>query len=635
MPARKANSSGKWSQSIWDVTPAAGDDVFANGFTVEIDVPIVVSSLRTTLSTGYAAAGGTFTLLSAVSSVVANSAGFLAGTTTCVTGLLSTGTSFLTGNVTGGSIAAAHGVSLQGTGNLAIFGNTLGGSIAAAYGTFHNSSGNLTINGNVSGSSVGVGAFHNSSGNIFINSPQNVRASSAHGVQNFSVGSVYLQGNVLGGTVSTARGVLNSSAGLVSIVGNLSADVGPAVEQSSTGTVLIDGNIFASANANGVVSASTAARNEFTGALINSDLGRQALFVARYLLKPKVFESYTFHKNNETVNLFTFSEQFNNAAWTKTNTTISANASASPISTQTADRIAETTANAAHLVNRTFSTILSSVTETVYQANDLVFSVYAKASQRRYIVLGVDAATTNTGTTHDGANGFSVVYDLQSGTTTSSKNTGTGILTLSGIESIGNDWYRCMVEGKIGNATTPWNTRQVIAISDRSDYSGTLINNHIPSYTGNALSGIAVWGAQFEYNTLTPYVSSEVYQGFANRSVQPVTYYAPEAYSTSYVPHVSSVALGTAYAAVSALSGVAVNIPVQLSGTMVVPSEASVSFGTLVGQTTGTAVNTSALLQQVWNTNINTLTAANSLGARLKSTATVQEVGQQIQNLNL
>ena len=28
MPARKATASGKWSQSIWDVTPGVGDDVF-------------------------------------------------------------------------------------------------------------------------------------------------------------------------------------------------------------------------------------------------------------------------------------------------------------------------------------------------------------------------------------------------------------------------------------------------------------------------------------------------------------------------------------------------------------------------------------------------------------------------------
>ena len=349
MPARKATASGKWSQSIWDVTPSVGDDVFANGFTVEIDQNVNVGSLRTTLSTGYAAVGGTFNILQPYT-VTASNVGVLAGTTAC-----------LTVNTSGYDVAR-------------VFGNVLGGSAAAAYGASNAGIGGLSITGNVSGGSNAT----------------------AYGAYNASVGSITITGNLTGGSGNSAA---------------------PAVFQNSTGTVLVTGTIVASVSAHGVVSSNTAARNEFTGTLVNSISGRQAVYCAKYLVHPKMFDSAT-------------------------------------------------------------------------------------------------------------------------------------------VQAV--------------------------------DRSGTY-----------------------------------------------VTYYAPEAYSTSYVPHVSSVALGTAYAAVSSLSGVAVNIPVQLSGTMVVPSEASVSFGTLVGQTTGTAVNTSQLLQQVWNTNINTLTAANSLGARLKSTATVQEVGQQIQNLNL
>jgi hypothetical protein len=226
------------------------------------------------------------------------------------------------------------------------------------------------------------------------------------------------------------------------------------------------------------------------------------------------------------------------------------------------------------------------------------------------------------------------MYDLTNGAMLSSKKSGTGVLSMSSMEDVGGGWYRCALGGTLtaGSGTM----YSIVAISDRSNYTGTLLLNHYPSYTGNALSGIFAYGAQFEYGTTpTAYLSSTDSVIYKNASVQPVTFYAPEAYSTSFVPHVSSVALGTAYAAVSSLSGVAVSIPVQLSGTMVVPSEASVSHGTLVGQTTGTAIHTSEQLQQVWNTNINTLTAANSLGARLKNTATVQEVGQQIQNFNL
>ena len=384
MPARKATASGKWSQSIWDVTPSVGDDVFANGFTVEIDQNINVGSLRTSVSGVYAVAGGGFTLYQPLS-VIASPRGFFGGTTTCLTSFVSAGTAFLSGNTYNtGAASNTSGILHNSTGNLTIVGSVTGaraaGSAANAHGINNSSAGLILLIGEVHG------------GN------QNAGGGTTYGIFNNSVGSVIVQGNVQGG----------GAAGSAS---------NHAIFQNSTGTLLVSGTITASANAHGVVSSNTAARNEFTGTLVNSISGRQAVYCAKYLVHPKMFDSAT-------------------------------------------------------------------------------------------------------------------------------------------VQAV--------------------------------DRSGTY-----------------------------------------------VTFYAPEAYSTSYVPHISSVALGTAYAAVSSLSGVAVNIPVQLSGTMVVPSEASVSFGTLVGQTTGTAVNTSALLQQVWNTNINTLTAANSLGARLKSTATVQEVGQQIQNLNL
>lgn len=428
MPARKATASGKWSQSIWDVTPSVGDDVFANGFTVEIDQNVNVSSLRTTLSSGYAAAGGGFTLYQPLS-VIASPRGFFGGTTTCLTSYVSAGTATLSGDTYSGTSANAYGIDHSGMGNLVVYGNitSLGGISNASYGLINSSTGNVTTSGAfiVGGFGSNVrshGIVNNSTGNINITVFQGISGgtgsgTSSYGAVNSSGGLISIKGDVYGGTGTPTGVVVNESAGTILIIGNILAKNSPAIFQNSTGTVLVSGTITASTNAHGVVSSNTAARNEFTGTLVNSISGRQAVYCAKYLVHPKMFDSAT-------------------------------------------------------------------------------------------------------------------------------------------VQAV--------------------------------DRSGTY-----------------------------------------------VSFYAPEAYSTSFVPHVSSVALGTAYAAVSSLSGVAVNIPVQLSGTMVVPSEASVSFGTLVGQTTGTAIHTPEQLQQVWNTNINTLTAANSLGARLKNTATVQEVGQQIQNLNL
>ena len=548
MPARKATASGKWSQSIWDVTPGVGDDVFANNFTVEIDQNVNVGSLRTALSSGYAVAGGTFNILQPYTVTVSGS-GIVAGTTTCLTVNTSgSDAAKVVGVVTGGSSAAAYGASNAGIGGLSVTGTVNGGTNATAY-----------------------------------------------GVYNASVGYVTLSGNVLGS--STA----------------------PAVVQGSTGTLLVSGTITASVNAAGVVSSSTAARNEFTGSIVNSDLiGRQAVYCAKYLVHPKMFDSATYHKNTEIGNAVLYSEELNNAAWLKVASTVTANLTTSPFGATTADKILEAAAIERHY---TYPTI-TNVNYTTPQ----VFSIYLKKDGRQYVTICNESGA--------GTNGYSVMYNLTNGTMLSSKKTGTGVLSMSSMEDAGNGWYRCALGGYL--AAGSGSMYSIVAISDRADYSGTLALNHYAYYQGNALSGIYAYGAQFEYGTTpTAYLSSTDSVIYKNASVQPVTFYAPEAYSTSYVPHVSSVAVGTAYAAVSSLSGVAVNIPVQLSGTMVVPSISSVALGTLVGSASGVAILNSANLLKVWETNINTLTAANSLGLRLKNAATIQEIGQQIQNINI
>ena len=550
MAARKATSSGKWSQSIWDVTPSAGDNVFANGFTIEIDQNINVSSLQTTLSTGYVdIGGGTFNVFQPhIINVSPN--GIVAGTTACLT------------------------VQTSGFGSTEVIGPVFGGSAASAY-----------------------------------------------GISNLGPGMVSISGSVIGGSDAAAFGVYNASLGTISQVGDSTGgSAATAIRQNSTGTVLITGTITASPNAHGVTSSSADARNEFTGTLVNSDGCRQAVYCAKYLLRPKTFDSSTIHKNTELVNILTYSEQFNiYPPWYVVgNVTVTPNVTSSPFGEQTADKILETTANAQHNIYETI---------TIKALNiPVALSVYLKPIGRRYTAL----------TVQDGSNGFSVMFDLSgSGSMSSSKIKGTGSLSTSAISAVTDGWYRCSVAGipSTGGAVSIFSQ---IVLSDRSDYSGALASSIHPSYLGVSLSGVYAWGAQLEYgSTATNYVSAEASQGYSNISAHPVSFYAPEAYIDSYVPHVSSVSFGTAYAAVSSLSGTVVGIPVQLTGTMRIPSVASVSLGTLVGIASGSAIHSPEHLQQIWDTNIDILTIPNSLGARLKNSATIQEVGQQIQNLNI
>lgn len=181
MPARKATASGKWSQSIWDVTPSVGDDVFANGFTVEIDQDINVGSLRTTVSGVYAAAGGGFTTYNPLN-VTVSPRGLIAGTTTCLTNYL-TGyrTVTITGSVSGGGSAAAYGINNSSTGMVTVVGSVSSGLNATAYGVFNNSAGIVSIVGDVFGvnTSTAPAVFQNSTGTLIINGTINASISAS------------------------------------------------------------------------------------------------------------------------------------------------------------------------------------------------------------------------------------------------------------------------------------------------------------------------------------------------------------------------------------------------------------------------------------------------------------------------
>lgn len=63
------------------------------------------------------------------------------------------------------------------------------------------------------------------------------------------------------------------------------------------------------------------------------------------------------------------------------------------------------------------------------------------------------------------------------------------------------------------------------------------------------------------------------------------------------------------------------------TGTAFIPSPSSVAFGVPVDNTTGSAVLTA---ENIWNTQLNTMTTSGSIGERLKNVATVQTTAAQI-----
>lgn len=179
-------------------------------------------------------------------------------------------------------------------------------------------------------------------------------------------------------------------------------------------------------------------------------------------------------------NLLTYSEQLDNAAWAKTNATITANATTAPDGTTTADKLVEASDSAVLHSTNIFSAILLS--------GQYTFSVYAKASERNWLLLNF-AVSNGTYSVSDSRAWF----DLSNGTVGTVGGTG----ATASITAAGNGWYRCVLSsGSYASAN-----RKVLAATATADGSS--------SNDGDGTSGVYIWGAQLVANSVFP---SNVYQ---------------------------------------------------------------------------------------------------------------------------
>lgn len=142
-----------------------------------------------------------------------------------------------------------------------------------------------------------------------------------------------------------------------------------------------------------------------------------------------------------------YAEQFDNAAWTKSNSSVTANQAISPDGSQTADLLELTSAG-------------GSIYDGVGGSGDYAFSVFAKYVDAQYIRLR--------------STGSYAYFDIQNGSVGSTIN-----VSSTKIEDYGNGWYRCTV---VGNNT---NSLAQIFVSD-TDGSNT------------GTGSVYIWGAMFE-----------------------------------------------------------------------------------------------------------------------------------------
>lgn len=163
-------------------------------------------------------------------------------------------------------------------------------------------------------------------------------------------------------------------------------------------------------------------------------------------------------------NLVQYSEQFENAAWSKFNTTISANATTAPDGTLTADKLIPNTTLGIHNAAQAFT--LQNVTYTA--------SVYAK--KEGYSALRINF--------------------ISSGSTFVSVNLDTGVIASAGgsiylsssITNVGNGWHRITM-----TFTAPVGANSLSFINENP--VGTI------NFAGDGTSGIYIWGAQLVEGT--------------------------------------------------------------------------------------------------------------------------------------
>jgi hypothetical protein len=169
------------------------------------------------------------------------------------------------------------------------------------------------------------------------------------------------------------------------------------------------------------------------------------------------------------------SDEFDNAAWTKTNTTVSANTglTAAPDGTATADNLVETTATGVHSVSQ-------GVTLTS-GAQDVAYSVALKANGRPYCWLQLSHGTGST----------FCFFNLTTGVV-GTVSTGSGWSSLRTFSADrGNGWFQfSMVVRKTSSDTA------ITAQHGNASADGT------SSYTGSTSSGLFSWRATFRTSSV-------------------------------------------------------------------------------------------------------------------------------------
>jgi len=182
-------------------------------------------------------------------------------------------------------------------------------------------------------------------------------------------------------------------------------------------------------------------------------------------------------------NLLTYSQEFDNAAWSKALVTITSNATTAPDGTSTADLAVANTTNGDHSVVQSF---------TFPADTTLTISCYMKAAGYDYGVIRHYSA---------GNGDVWASFNLSTGAVDSNSSGVTASIT-----SVGSSWYRCVMTKTYSSATS--GNSYGIRVANAGGI-GT-------PFAGNGTSGIYIWGAQLEQRSSATAYTATTTQAITN-----------------------------------------------------------------------------------------------------------------------
>jgi len=165
-----------------------------------------------------------------------------------------------------------------------------------------------------------------------------------------------------------------------------------------------------------------------------------------------------------------YSQTYSNAYWTKSASTITADATTAPDGTTTASKLNETAATTQFRVMRASLVSGSAASKT------FTWSCFFKKAERTAVRIEIYADTQAVEST--------AMFDLSNGTVGYTAN-----VDSTAITSQGNDWYRCSLTRTMGATASALRVYHMPA-------SGTSNGDQI--YAGNTSNGIFLWGSQLE-----------------------------------------------------------------------------------------------------------------------------------------